>query len=202
MCWSSQRFVTSEPLWNSISDNWLCPHQVVHRTFAALVASFMSIGTLAALNDRPTMEDIVRWIDSETLLLIFSMMILVAVLTETGIFDYIAVYTFKVRKSTLARSFCQTIACFRSRRGESFRWLFLYVRSLRSFRHSWTTWRPFCWWRQWRSNCASVWSWIQRPCCRPSYSMRTSLVWPHWLVIHRILWSPPITTSPSKESPS
>lgn len=43
------------------------------------------------------MENVVEWMDSETLLLLFSMMILVAVLTETGIFDYTAVYAFKVK---------------------------------------------------------------------------------------------------------
>lgn len=63
---------------------------------AALLAAFASIGTLAAFQDRPTMNDIIKWIDYETLLLIFSMMILVAVLIDTGIFDYIAVYTFQV----------------------------------------------------------------------------------------------------------
>lgn len=42
------------------------------------------------------MTDIMAWMDIETLLLLFSMMILVAILTDTGVFDYIAVYTFKV----------------------------------------------------------------------------------------------------------
>ena len=36
------------------------------------------------------------WIDVETILLLFAMMILVAILSETGIFDYLAVYVFKV----------------------------------------------------------------------------------------------------------
>lgn len=48
------------------------------------------------MNDRPTMHDIVNWIDSEALLLIFSMMTIVSILMETGIFDYIAVFTFEV----------------------------------------------------------------------------------------------------------
>lgn len=70
--------------------------QVIHRTLAALLAAFVSIGTLAALQDRPTMDEMIKWIDYETLLLIFSMMILVAILIDTGIFDYISVYTFQV----------------------------------------------------------------------------------------------------------
>lgn len=39
---------------------------------------------------------IISWIDVETLLLLFGMMILVAILSETGVFDYLAVYAFKV----------------------------------------------------------------------------------------------------------
>lgn len=70
--------------------------EVVHRTFAAVLASTLAISILAALDDRPTMEDIVGWIDVETILLLFSMMILVAILAETGIFDFVAVYIYKV----------------------------------------------------------------------------------------------------------
>lgn len=50
------------------------------------------------------MDEIVRWIDYETLLLIFSMMTLIAVLMDTGVFDYIAVYTFQVRISSTGSS--------------------------------------------------------------------------------------------------
>lgn len=70
--------------------------EIVHRTFAAIFASTMSIAILAAMNERPTMPEIVSWIDVETLLLLFGMMILVAILSETGIFDYLAVYAYKI----------------------------------------------------------------------------------------------------------
>lgn len=69
---------------------------LVHRTFAAMIASTLAIGILAAMNERPPMALIISWIDVETLLLLFGMMILVAVLSETGVFDYLAVYAFKV----------------------------------------------------------------------------------------------------------
>lgn len=75
--------------------------EIVHRTFAAMLASTMSIAILAAMNDRPTMPEIVKWIDVETILLLFSMMILVAILSETGVFDYLAVYAYKVKKQKL-----------------------------------------------------------------------------------------------------
>lgn len=56
----------------------------------------MAIAILAAMNERPPMTEIMSWIDVETLLLLFGMMILVAILSETGIFDYLAVYAYKV----------------------------------------------------------------------------------------------------------
>ncbi|XP_067624338.1 P protein-like isoform X2 [Eurosta solidaginis] len=70
--------------------------EVVNRTFAAMIASTLSVGILAALNSRPSMATIMGWIDVETLLLLFGMMILVAILSETGIFDYLAVYAYKI----------------------------------------------------------------------------------------------------------
>jgi P protein len=73
--------------------------QVVHRTFAAIIASTLSIALLAALNDRPTHHEIIGWIDVETILLLFSMMIIVGILTETGVFDHLAVYAYRVRQN-------------------------------------------------------------------------------------------------------
>ncbi|XP_037957755.1 P protein isoform X2 [Teleopsis dalmanni] len=70
--------------------------EIVNRTFAAIIASTLSVGILAALNSRPSMATIMGWIDVETLLLLFGMMILVAILSETGIFDYLAVYAYKI----------------------------------------------------------------------------------------------------------
>lgn len=43
------------------------------------MADFALIGTSAAFNGRPTMDGIIKWIDYETLLLIFSMMIFFAI---------------------------------------------------------------------------------------------------------------------------
>ncbi len=72
--------------------------EVVHRTFAAMVASTLALAILAAMNEKPTMGELMSWIDVETLLLLFGMMILVAILSETGIFDFLAVYAYKVNE--------------------------------------------------------------------------------------------------------
>lgn len=63
-----------------------------------MLASTLSIACLAALGDRPTHEEIIGWIDVETILLLFAMMILVGVLSETGVFDHLAVYAYRVGK--------------------------------------------------------------------------------------------------------
>lgn len=64
-----------------------------------MLASTMSVAVLAALNARPTMAEIVSWIDIETLLLLFSMMTLVTIFSETGVFDYTAVLAYKVNNN-------------------------------------------------------------------------------------------------------
>ncbi|KAK1131690.1 hypothetical protein K0M31_015851 [Melipona bicolor] len=75
--------------------------EVVHRTLAAMLASTMSIAILAVLNERPTMNELMSWIDVDTLLLLFSMMILVGIIAETGIFDWLAVYAYKITAGKL-----------------------------------------------------------------------------------------------------
>lgn len=47
------------------------------------------------------MDELISWIDMDTLLLLFSMMLLVAIIAETGVFDWLAVYAYKVRKKEI-----------------------------------------------------------------------------------------------------
>lgn len=63
-----------------------------------MMASTLSVAVLAALNARPTLDEIISWIDVETLLLLFSMMTLVTILGETGIFEYTSVVAYRVVK--------------------------------------------------------------------------------------------------------
>lgn len=66
-----------------------------------MLAATLSVAILAALDERPSIADIASWIDFETLLLLFSMMVIVAIFSETGIFDYLSVYTFKVTNGSV-----------------------------------------------------------------------------------------------------
>lgn len=76
--------------------NILIGTEIMHRTIAAIFTAFTSIGVLAALQDRPTASDIVSSINCEPLLLIFSMMVIIAILTDVGFFAHIAIYAYQV----------------------------------------------------------------------------------------------------------
>ncbi|XP_063392474.1 P protein-like [Cydia fagiglandana] len=75
--------------------------EIINRTMAAVLVSTMSLAALAMVGERPTVPEIVSWLDIETLLLLFSMMLLVAIMAETGVFDFLAVFTFEVTKGNL-----------------------------------------------------------------------------------------------------
>ncbi|XP_075163669.1 P protein-like [Haematobia irritans] len=75
--------------------------EFVNRTFAAVVASTLAIGILAALNARPSTLKIMSWVDVETLILLFGMMVLVSILSESGIFDYLAVLAYEHSRGNL-----------------------------------------------------------------------------------------------------
>ncbi|XP_031621211.1 P protein-like [Contarinia nasturtii] len=75
--------------------------ELIDRTFAAMIASIVSMAVLTLMNERPTMSEIIAWIDAETLLLLFGMMILVGILSETGVFDYLAVCAFKIARGKI-----------------------------------------------------------------------------------------------------
>lgn len=80
----------------------------------AIVCSTLSIAVLACFNDRPNMEEVVKYMDMELLTLLFCMMIIVGILTETGVFDYVAVVAFEVSQGKvwpMIYSLC-LITCF------------------------------------------------------------------------------------------
>ncbi|XP_014231140.1 P protein-like [Trichogramma pretiosum] len=92
--------------------------ELIHKTIAAMLASTSSLAILAALNEKPTMTEIMSWIDIDTLLLLLSMMIIVAVVADTGIFDYLAVYAYEITSGkiwpliTTICMFTVVLSCF------------------------------------------------------------------------------------------
>uniref|UniRef100_A0A8C0ETI4 OCA2 melanosomal transmembrane protein n=1 Tax=Bubo bubo TaxID=30461 RepID=A0A8C0ETI4_BUBBB len=69
--------------------------EIVHRTLAAMLGALAALATLAIVGERPSMVKVVEWIDYETLALLFGMMVLVAIFSETGFFDYCAVKAYR-----------------------------------------------------------------------------------------------------------
>ncbi|XP_031956170.1 P protein isoform X1 [Corvus moneduloides] len=69
--------------------------EIVHRTLAAMLGSLAALAALAIVGERPSMVEVVEWIDYETLALLFGMMVLVAIFSETGFFDYCAVKAYR-----------------------------------------------------------------------------------------------------------
>ncbi|KAB5583792.1 hypothetical protein PHYPO_G00099720 [Pangasianodon hypophthalmus] len=72
--------------------------EIVHRTLAAMLGSLAALAALAYIGDRPSLMTVVEWIDFETLALLFGMMILVAIFSETGFFDYCAVKAYRLSR--------------------------------------------------------------------------------------------------------
>ncbi|XP_068140238.1 P protein-like isoform X2 [Drosophila tropicalis] len=68
---------------------------IMDRTFAALLTSTAAIGVLALMGARPSLETILTWIDISTLMLLVGMMIMVGILSESGVFDYLAVVAYR-----------------------------------------------------------------------------------------------------------
>ncbi|XP_050358456.1 P protein-like [Nymphalis io] len=75
--------------------------EIINRTMAAVLISTASLAVLSLIGERPSLPELISWLDMETLLLLFSMMILVAIMAETGMFDFLAVFTFEVTKGKL-----------------------------------------------------------------------------------------------------
>ncbi|XP_010611241.1 P protein isoform X2 [Fukomys damarensis] len=72
--------------------------EIVHRTLAAMLGALAALAALAVTGDRPSLTQVVEWIDFETLALLFGMMILVAIFSETGFFDYCAVKAYQLSR--------------------------------------------------------------------------------------------------------
>ncbi|EDW77956.2 uncharacterized protein Dwil_GK24760 [Drosophila willistoni] len=71
---------------------------ILDRTLAALITTSAGIAVLGLMDARPPLRTIMSWIDIDTLMLLFGMMIMVGILAETGAFDYIAVTSYRCSK--------------------------------------------------------------------------------------------------------
>ncbi|CAL8079099.1 unnamed protein product [Orchesella dallaii] len=75
--------------------------ELINRTLSAMLAATAAIGILSIFHERPTMEEMVSWLDMETLILLFAMMVMVSIVCETGFFNYCAYLMYKVTKGEI-----------------------------------------------------------------------------------------------------
>ncbi|KAH8263164.1 hypothetical protein KR044_005504 [Drosophila immigrans] len=81
----------------------------VFEIFSLAVASMLTAATaiamLSMMELRPTFHRIINWIDMETLMLIFGMMVMVSIIMDTGIFDYLSVYAYQLSRGNICHLF-------------------------------------------------------------------------------------------------
>lgn len=53
---------------------------------------------LAVVRQRPHLEEVVTWIDEETIGLLFGMMLMVEIFSKTGFFEYVAVKAYRISR--------------------------------------------------------------------------------------------------------
>ena len=64
---------------------------IVHRTLVAMIGAALSLLLLATLNYHASMQTAIVWMDEGTLALLFGMMIIVNLVSTTGLFEWVAI---------------------------------------------------------------------------------------------------------------
>ncbi|KAL0488394.1 hypothetical protein AKO1_015570, partial [Acrasis kona] len=75
--------------------------ELVDRTVATIIGAFLSISAMALMGLRPTVYEMVDWVEFHTLILLFGMMCIVAILSSTGFFEYIALKAYKLSRGSI-----------------------------------------------------------------------------------------------------
>ncbi|KAL6060550.1 protein kinase, variant 2 [Balamuthia mandrillaris] len=83
--------------------------ETMHRTIVALLGSFWALAVLSRIHTRPAFLDVITWIDYDTLGLLFGMMLMVGIFSDTGFFEYCAVKAYKLSRGNIWR--LVTILC-------------------------------------------------------------------------------------------
>lgn len=83
--------------------------EVVHRTVAALLGSFVALFALTVVQGAPELDRVTSWLDVGTLALLFSMMLIVNALSTTGVFQWTAVRAVQLSGGDMRRLL--TIMC-------------------------------------------------------------------------------------------
>ena len=79
--------------------------EVIHRTLVAFIGAAAVLFILSLQHRLPSIATILTWMDHGTLALLFGMMIIVALLSRTGVFEYISVHIVEYSKGSMWRLF-------------------------------------------------------------------------------------------------
>ncbi|PIK59926.1 putative P protein [Apostichopus japonicus] len=75
--------------------------ELIHRTVAAMIGAFAVLAVQSSFNQRPTLEGVMEMVDYETLALLWGMMTIVAIFSETGFFEWCALQSYKIAKGQI-----------------------------------------------------------------------------------------------------
>ncbi|KAH8296460.1 hypothetical protein KR054_006490, partial [Drosophila jambulina] len=75
--------------------------EYIDRRFGCVLISMVAISIMACVGRKPSFVTVASWIDFGTLMVILGSMIMVALMWETGLFDYITLMAYKTSKGHL-----------------------------------------------------------------------------------------------------
>ena len=68
-----------------------------------MVGSFLVLAILAMVNRRPSLFEICEWMEYDTLALLFGMMVMVGIFSNTGFFEWAALLAYKLSRGKVWR---------------------------------------------------------------------------------------------------
>jgi TRAP-type C4-dicarboxylate transport system permease large subunit len=75
--------------------------EILHRAVVGLIGALLVCGLLGLIGTPPTFNTVIDWMDEGTLGLLFGMMVIVAMLSTTGLFEWLAVKALKFSKGNI-----------------------------------------------------------------------------------------------------
>ena len=75
--------------------------EVVNRAIVEFIGAFVTLLVVSFVTDAPSLSTVVSWMDSSPLCLLFGMMIMIQMLSTTGVFEFLAVSMFTLSKGSI-----------------------------------------------------------------------------------------------------
>lgn len=75
--------------------------EVINRAVVAFIGAFLSLLLVSFISEAPSLDTVVSWMDASTLCLLFGMMIMIQMLSTTGLFEYMAVAMLMMSKGNI-----------------------------------------------------------------------------------------------------